>query len=312
MSPEEAIDFYLRSAVNALKRDQKVFELKCTQLEEELEKAACEGQREAPRVDAPPPKKPHTAEKWTVVDVKWEEDAEAKDRRYKAKSKKLEKENAAIRKELDSGRKFQSDGLTAKLELLDKELAQVEVDLNHERQRVKDKIQKNLELKTKIAQIVEKAKDRDNRRKQRIQTLQTLLVENGVAGVEQVDESAAPEKLATQDDQSQVGVRRGSEDSKKSRSRSSPAAKDGPSEDKGGGAKLQTVPHVGRSIWYKNMEVVVRFVGDVHFAEGTWLGIELATPGGKNDGTVKGVQYFACRPKHGLFIPWVPGAYSKA
>lgn len=26
------------------------------------------------------------------------------------------------------------------------------------------------------------------------------------------------------------------------------------------------------------------------------------TPTGKNDGTVQGVQYFTCRPKHGIFV----------
>lgn len=26
------------------------------------------------------------------------------------------------------------------------------------------------------------------------------------------------------------------------------------------------------------------------------------TPTGKNDGTVQGIQYFTCRPKHGIFV----------
>jgi kinesin family protein 13 len=28
----------------------------------------------------------------------------------------------------------------------------------------------------------------------------------------------------------------------------------------------------------------------------------LDTPTGKNDGTVQGIQYFECRPKHGIFV----------
>lgn len=32
------------------------------------------------------------------------------------------------------------------------------------------------------------------------------------------------------------------------------------------------------------------------------MGVELDTPTGKNDGTVQGVHYFDCRPKHGIFV----------
>ena len=47
---------------------------------------------------------------------------------------------------------------------------------------------------------------------------------------------------------------------------------------------------------------VVRFVGDVEFAEGTWLGVELHAPKGKNDGSVQGKRYFTCKPNHGLLV----------
>eukprot|EP00928_Gymnodinium_smaydae_P017191 TRINITY_DN16567_c0_g1_i1.p1 TRINITY_DN16567_c0_g1~~TRINITY_DN16567_c0_g1_i1.p1 ORF type:complete len:631 (-),score=187.51 TRINITY_DN16567_c0_g1_i1:118-1938(-) len=47
---------------------------------------------------------------------------------------------------------------------------------------------------------------------------------------------------------------------------------------------------------------VVAFYGTTQFAEGTWVGIKLATPEGKNDGSVKGVRYFDCPDKHGLFV----------
>eukprot|EP00928_Gymnodinium_smaydae_P045219 TRINITY_DN30166_c0_g2_i2.p1 TRINITY_DN30166_c0_g2~~TRINITY_DN30166_c0_g2_i2.p1 ORF type:complete len:526 (+),score=106.71 TRINITY_DN30166_c0_g2_i2:151-1728(+) len=46
---------------------------------------------------------------------------------------------------------------------------------------------------------------------------------------------------------------------------------------------------------------VVRFVGETHFAGGTWVGIELESPCGKNDGQVKGVRYFECAAERGLF-----------
>ncbi|KAF9906508.1 Kinesin protein 1B [Linnemannia zychae] len=46
----------------------------------------------------------------------------------------------------------------------------------------------------------------------------------------------------------------------------------------------------------------LRFVGPTEFKSGTWAGIELDTPTGKNDGSVGGVTYFHCRPKCGIFV----------
>ncbi|CAL1542431.1 unnamed protein product [Lymnaea stagnalis] len=46
----------------------------------------------------------------------------------------------------------------------------------------------------------------------------------------------------------------------------------------------------------------VRFVGSVQFANGVWVGVELDQPEGKNDGAVKGIRYFQCRPRHGVFV----------
>ena len=47
---------------------------------------------------------------------------------------------------------------------------------------------------------------------------------------------------------------------------------------------------------------ILRYIGDVDFAEGIWLGVELRTPKGKNDGTVQGRKYFSCKPNHGLIV----------
>ncbi|KAI8806230.1 dynein associated protein-domain-containing protein [Cladochytrium replicatum] len=46
----------------------------------------------------------------------------------------------------------------------------------------------------------------------------------------------------------------------------------------------------------------VRFVGTTAFAAGKWIGVELDTPTGKNDGTVTGKRYFDCKPNYGLFV----------
>ncbi|EUC46580.1 hypothetical protein COCMIDRAFT_92529, partial [Bipolaris oryzae ATCC 44560] len=47
---------------------------------------------------------------------------------------------------------------------------------------------------------------------------------------------------------------------------------------------------------------IVRYVGPIHVSDGTFVGIELPTPTGKNDGSVRGERYFTCPPGHGLFI----------
>ncbi|KAI8813462.1 dynein associated protein-domain-containing protein [Cladochytrium replicatum] len=46
----------------------------------------------------------------------------------------------------------------------------------------------------------------------------------------------------------------------------------------------------------------IRFVGTTAFAAGKWIGVELDTPTGKNDGTVSGKRYFDCKPSYGLFV----------
>ncbi|KNE68956.1 hypothetical protein AMAG_19939 [Allomyces macrogynus ATCC 38327] len=48
----------------------------------------------------------------------------------------------------------------------------------------------------------------------------------------------------------------------------------------------------------------VQYLGETQFKAGIWAGVELDAKGtGKNDGAVAGVQYFACAPKSGIFVP---------
>lgn len=46
----------------------------------------------------------------------------------------------------------------------------------------------------------------------------------------------------------------------------------------------------------------IKFIGVAQFSLGEWVGVELDNPLGKNDGTVKDVKYFDCKPKHGIFV----------
>lgn len=46
----------------------------------------------------------------------------------------------------------------------------------------------------------------------------------------------------------------------------------------------------------------VRFVGEVKFKPGVWVGIELDEPAGKHNGAVKGRSYFKCAENHGLMV----------
>ncbi|XP_055256079.1 CAP-Gly domain-containing linker protein 4 isoform X2 [Moschus berezovskii] len=51
-----------------------------------------------------------------------------------------------------------------------------------------------------------------------------------------------------------------------------------------------------------NEMATVRYVGPTDFASGIWLGLELRSPKGKNDGAVGDKRYFTCKPHHGVLV----------
>lgn len=61
---------------------------------------------------------------------------------------------------------------------------------------------------------------------------------------------------------------------------------------------------VNEKVAFKGSSAIVRFVGTTEFAPGTWVGLELDSPVGKNNGSVQGVEYFKCKVpgNYGVFV----------
>ncbi|XP_057658950.1 dynactin subunit 1-like isoform X2 [Diorhabda carinulata] len=52
----------------------------------------------------------------------------------------------------------------------------------------------------------------------------------------------------------------------------------------------------------KGVQGTVAFIGKTGFAQGTWIGLVLDEPKGKNNGSVKGQEYFKCEENYGMFV----------
>nr|XP_050850660.1 dynactin subunit 1 isoform X2 [Vespula vulgaris] len=52
----------------------------------------------------------------------------------------------------------------------------------------------------------------------------------------------------------------------------------------------------------KDCQGIIAYIGYPTFASGKWIGVMLDEPKGKNNGTVKGQQYFKCPDNHGMFV----------
>lgn len=61
---------------------------------------------------------------------------------------------------------------------------------------------------------------------------------------------------------------------------------------------------VGQRVMVKDQPGIVRFFGLTQFAEGEWVGVELDSSAGRNDGSVNDVRYFTCLKKGqcGVFV----------
>ncbi|XP_059051246.1 kinesin-like protein KIF13B isoform X2 [Achroia grisella] len=72
----------------------------------------------------------------------------------------------------------------------------------------------------------------------------------------------------------------------------------------GGGGVVPEWLCVGESVQLRlsSSTGVVAYLGPTHFATGTWVGVALDAPTGKNDGSVGGTRYFTCSARHGIFV----------
>ncbi|GAB1605413.1 CAP-Gly domain-containing linker protein 3-like isoform X3 [Argonauta hians] len=68
------------------------------------------------------------------------------------------------------------------------------------------------------------------------------------------------------------------------------------------GASSDLKLDIGMGVFCSNELGVIRYIGTTDFAEGIWIGVELRTPKGKNDGSVNNKRYFLCKPNHGLLV----------
>ncbi|KAI9348381.1 hypothetical protein BD770DRAFT_421414 [Pilaira anomala] len=66
------------------------------------------------------------------------------------------------------------------------------------------------------------------------------------------------------------------------------------------------VPAVGQKIELLRRPLptqgTIKYIGDVEFAKGTWVGVELESRLGNNDGSVDGKRYFQTFPQRGVFV----------
>jgi len=58
---------------------------------------------------------------------------------------------------------------------------------------------------------------------------------------------------------------------------------------------------LGLQVKWRGKHGIVRYIGNVKFAPGEWIGVEMIEAKGMHDGNVLGVPYFRCSPQMGVF-----------
>lgn len=115
------------------------------------------------------------------------------------------------------------------------------------------------------------------------------------------DLNSSARKVSTQSNPEQQTPRRSSASSISSDKSLQTIRRGSLPQQKGkGSAEFQLT--TGLSVLVNGELGVVRYIGPAEFAEGTWLGVEMRKPVGKNDGSVNGKKYFSCKPQHGLMV----------
>ncbi|KAI0983483.1 hypothetical protein GJ496_010086, partial [Pomphorhynchus laevis] len=71
--------------------------------------------------------------------------------------------------------------------------------------------------------------------------------------------------------------------------------------------KLLEWPTLGQNVQVLTNSIncvmgIVKYIGPTKIREGIWVGVELNDPVGKHNGNAKGIQYFVCKPNHGVFV----------
>ncbi|KAI8642358.1 hypothetical protein BD408DRAFT_387398 [Parasitella parasitica] len=78
------------------------------------------------------------------------------------------------------------------------------------------------------------------------------------------------------------------------------------SSDDESGSKYKHIPLVGQKVELLRRPLptqgTIKYIGDVEFAKGTWVGVELESRLGNNDGSVDGKRYFETFPQRGVFV----------
>ncbi|KZT73394.1 hypothetical protein DAEQUDRAFT_762303 [Daedalea quercina L-15889] len=67
-------------------------------------------------------------------------------------------------------------------------------------------------------------------------------------------------------------------------------------------AAVTKEPSLGSQVEVPAGRGIVRFIGTTSFSTGKWIGIELGEANGKNDGSVRDIKYFTCKPGYGVFV----------